>query len=39
MTTPIVIEITRPLEPVTRDAFIDGLRAARGEEQGGGRKR
>jgi hypothetical protein len=27
MTTPIVIEITRALEPVSRDTFIDGADA------------
>jgi hypothetical protein len=28
MTTPIVTEITRRLEPIAHDPFIDGLRAA-----------
>jgi hypothetical protein len=27
MTLPIVVEITPPLEPVTRDTFIDRLAA------------
>jgi hypothetical protein len=41
MTTPIVTENTRRLEPVARDPFIDGLRASRGEEPdaGAGRPR
>jgi hypothetical protein len=34
MTTPIVNEITRRLEPVTQDPFMDGLEAASGEGLG-----
>jgi hypothetical protein len=39
MTTPIVKQITRRLEPVGHDPFSDGLRAGRGTEQGEARKR
>jgi hypothetical protein len=39
MTTPIVTEITRRLEPVAHDPFIDGLRAARGTEQEAGARK
>jgi hypothetical protein len=35
MRTPTVIEITRTLEPVVHDTFIDDLRTAPGSERRG----